>query len=423
MAELSEVKRARVAAIAAETPSAVSFRIAESAGFFAHVAPFVRERRPSQARRGGEIAQAVLCPIWVATASRFAPEAARALVEAWIAASLGGSEGELAAASSRARREAGQALRDVLAEGGEDRRWLDSLIGVRGFSEDLAAAAALLVCGEDVETALAAWPALIKTLDEARLDELRALHDALVAETPEMGPILLLIVARRLARPAQILRAVTRISRHTHDFQVEAADIALVGDALIDEAEALQAAFASPPRSGFDPEPLLRALERFAHIVCGMPQEFEIRREGRWGRRLYAMRGQAADRLEAYCHRAVEAVAAVTPRQEQGLLMPELSEPLSPDHLAEACAYGHFLKGTGMLDQHAGFVRARAQALKACVDRLDKQTDLLIGLAQNSDAVSRAAARSHLEALAALVDILHGPAAGAVLRRRIAAAA
>ena len=153
-----------------------------------------------------------------------------------------------------------------------------------------------------------------------------------------------------------------------------------------------------------------------------MTEEFEIRKNGAWGRRLYALKGRAARDLEQICEAAGRVVELVTPRRMigGGRWTPEAASMLDPRHVREAVERARFLRLSKILDHRAAFGGARAKALLQLDARLDSQVDALLELAHSG--VEREGALAHLQALAEVVRELRGEEAGHIVRRRAAAA-
>ncbi|MGD2134385.1 MAG: hypothetical protein PVI23_16465, partial [Maricaulaceae bacterium] len=299
--------------------------------------------------------------------------------------------------------------------------------GGRGQSQvsdqmQLTDAAAILGAVGEIDAALAEWPARVRHVEHDHVLTIRALHEQLSATWPEIGPALLLVVMDRLERPWHVLRALERIARTRRDTVIEATEFSSIGEVLIDIAEEAASAFAPGEPGRFQERPAIAALEVFAGIASGMTEEFDIRKNGAWGRRLYALKTRAARHLEAICNAAVEAVEEITPRHAlangQWAAAPE--EHLDPDDVETAAEYAAFLRESKVLDQRAAFAGARAKALSAVEGRLESQIDALLRDAHAND--ERQGALAQLEALAIVVAAFEGEDAGQIVRRRAAAA-
>lgn len=285
------------------------------------------------------------------------------------------------------------------------------------------ALAAVIAATPIFDLAFDQMPRRIEELQEGAIANMRRAYEALMSEFVEAGPTLLLILGARLIRPAQVMRALRRIAGQSYDYLIEGTDFSIVGDWLLDEAEAEISIFVQDGQSA---DVVLRAVERFAAIVAGMTDEFEIQKTGAWGKRLFAMRSRAASILERHCARAVNCVEIVTPRRGDirsgvgGLL---LDKPLEASAIRDAVDAVTFLRVTSGIDERAAFASARNKALAHIRDRLDLQADALITAAGSVEPARREAAIAQMEAIVALVAVLDGRNPASVLMRRARVAA
>ncbi len=328
-----------------------------------------------------------------------------------------------------AARKLAQAQRRVLAPllrslvSSSELRDIETLERLVGGPKRRAAAGHVAVALEHTEVvygALASWEQGLRQLDEDRVDALREAYESATAIAPEVGPVLLMVGARRLAKPAQILRVVGRIARSTNEFMVENTDLSIIGELLIDEAEAVARQFAAPKRARFDDAAMVAAVSRYADIVYGMTEEFQLSKDGAWGGRLFALKSAASVSLQSLCERVVDAVEAATPRRVD----PKSKRwapggQVSDDEAADAAAYIRFLRNTAVIDERAAFASARRAALNEVTKRVETYCDALVGSVEADDQEKAAL----LSVLSMVVSALSGEEAAAVMRRRSAAAA
>jgi hypothetical protein len=287
----------------------------------------------------------------------------------------------------------------------------------------LAAFSALLGGEREIRARLESWPARVKHVVEEHIVAVRELHDALAATTPEVEPSLLILVMGRLERPWHVLRMLDRIARTNNDTLIEATEFVAVGEILIDRAEADARCFRPARGEPIHADKVLAALERFAGVASGMTEEFQIRRNGRWGSRLYTLKTRAARDLEEMCKSAMDVVNAVTPRVSHagGKWSADVSRPIDESEIATAAQFARFLRGSKVLDHRAAFAGARTNAMSRIDARLTSQVEALLTLAHSGE--SRDEALAHLRALAAVVGEFEGREAGEIVLRRAAAAA
>lgn len=367
--------------------------------------------------RGGLVARSTVETFWRwATEGPLAEESAAA--EAAHAAACAGDPSAAEAVLAAYRSSLAEAARGLVESQGEGLDLRDRKAGLA----QLGSLAAALACEARIQALLATWPERLKHVAEPQIAEVRALHDMLAVERPEVEPSLLLLVMARLERPWQILRMLERIAKTNSDILVEATEFVSVGEVLIDRAEADAACFRTLPSEPFVADRVLPALERFAGVVSGMTEEFQIRRNGIWGGRLYALKARGARDLEEICKAAVEWVEAATPRatQPNGAWSADVSRPPEAYVVSTAAEYARFLRGSKVLDQRAAFAGARGAAMTRIEGRLSAHVESLLDFAHAGE--FREESLAALRAVASVVGEFEGAESRDVLLRRAAAA-
>lgn len=382
------------------------------ARFFAHARPLIKPDAAAARRSPGTVfARADAEAIWTRVVERVGKE-------------------RLDDVSRRMRRASGPAHSQAVLDDVDEMRATEApelLTEMRaanaGSNDRRVALAAVLAATPTLDRAFHDTPRKIEELQESVIGNVRRAYEELRSEHVEAGPCLLLILGARLVRPAQVMRALRRIAGQSRDYLVEGTDFSIVGDWLLDEAEAEISIFV---QDGQCAEIVLRAVERFAAIVAGMTDEFEIHKTGAWGKRLFAMRARAASILERHCAKAVSCVEAVTPRRGDmrfGAKSLVLDKPLEASAIRAAVDAVTFLRVTSAIAERAAFASARTKALNQISDRLNLQADALIAAAGAEEPERRDVAIAHMEAIVALVTVLDGRNPASVLMRRARVAA
>jgi hypothetical protein len=290
------------------------------------------------------------------------------------------------------------------------------------FRPQLSVIAALLAAESKIRNRLDVWPPKIKHVMEEHVAGVRELHDALTATWSEIEPALLVLVMARLERPWHVLRILERIARANSDTLVEATEFVAIGEILIDRAEVDARCFRVAHGEPINADRIITALERFAGVASGMTEEFQIRRNGVWGSRLYTLKARAARDLEALCGSAVELVDAITPRVSHsgGKWSADASHTVDDVRIMAAAQLCRFLRCSKVLDHRAAFAGARSKAMTRIEGRLTSQVEALLTLAHAGEVRDQALAQ--LRALASVVAEFEGREAGDILLRRAAAA-
>jgi len=266
------------------------------------------------------------------------------------------------------------------------------------------------------------WPSPVKHVNAEHVSAVYSAHLELGAANPDIEPALLHIVMDRLQRPWQVLRVLERIAKTTNDTLIEATEFVALGDVLIDRAARDAENFTLLPGEPLLADRVLLALESFSGITSGMTEEFNIRHDGRWGKRLYPLKASAARRLEELCVLAKAAIDRVTPRRGGSSGGPDVSETLDETTIADAVEFARFLAKTQVLDQRVAFTGARSRAMAHVDMRLEQQIDALLSMAHDGQGDDREGALAQLAMLAKVVTQFHGGEAATIVRRRAAAA-
>jgi len=288
--------------------------------------------------------------------------------------------------------------------------------------EQARTASATLDADAKIFGLIGGWARPVKRVGAEHVSAAYSVHLELGAANPDIEPALLHIIMDRLQRPWHVLRVLERIAKTTTDTLIEATEFVALGDVLIDIAVRDAESFRLLPGEPLIADRVLVALESFSGITSGMTEEFNIRHDGRWGRRLYPLKARAARQLEELCVLAEAAIDRATPRRGGMTWAPEASESLDQTTIADAVEFARFLAKTQVLDQRVAFTEARSRAMAHVERRLDVQIDALLAIAHDGQVEQREGALAQLNMLAEVVTQFHGGEAATIVRRRAAAA-
>ena len=157
-------------------------------------------------------------------------------------------------------------------------------------------AAVLLRTAGPVREGLREVPEMVKDPTDKLLVYIRDAYEAALAVEPDAGVWFLYFVMERFKRPWYILRVFQRLDRRGDDFLVSRTDTSGIGDALLKDAEYFVDQI-KPPTNMEEAEASVEALKHFAAVTMGMTREFNIRKDGPWGQKLFALRADAARAL------------------------------------------------------------------------------------------------------------------------------
>lgn len=255
------------------------------------------------------------------THARFSEDGLRAVervcaldLKAWKAA--GGDE----AARQAWRENAAQQIvsRIDAAQGDKDvKSGLSEAFGP-GFAEELADVVCLLRHDAVLTQELSHLPEAIANLTQEQVAEIRDAYERICAGAPDASLWLLKIITARLEKTAQIFRIVEKIGKRSDDALVSKTDLADVGDLVLATAEFHAARFLKPPSDLNEADAAGHALAKYVEVTIGMTREFGIRKDGRWGKTLFAIRAKASGSLETFFKQVEKSFSRALPHPAKG---------------------------------------------------------------------------------------------------------
>ncbi|VAV99727.1 hypothetical protein MNBD_ALPHA06-736 [hydrothermal vent metagenome] len=287
----------------------------------------------------------------------------------------------------------------------------------------------ILSFAEEISELVSSWPDEIKELDDRYLLPLRDLNDLLVETDPDITPLLLLMLKTRLKYPQYILRAIERLSRQKSDLVVVNTDMYLIAEVLMDEAEELLLEAKNPIETGARVDEISTAMKRFANIVSGSREEFEISPTSVWGKRLYDIANQAVSfwsrRLKLCWEKIDEATPRVRTKSFLGgsLTGPDLRAPLDAQVSKSAIVNAYLLKQITHQASKIGFSSVSDEINVLVEERLRVSEDNLIDLLGDPGEIGLDILDNHFSTLVKIVRNFHGDEPANIINRRGAAAA
>lgn len=323
------------------------------------------------------------------------------------------------------RVEAGEALKAFLETASGDRKMESRIVTMWGAGgrETAELAATLLIHDTVLKDALRGIPEEITDFDPELCTHVRDVYDDLSERAPDAGVWMLLLLMTRLTKTAQIFRAVEKIGRRSDDQLISKTDLAAVGDAVLKDAEFYATRFRRAPASIEDADEAVAGLASFVTVTVGMTREFGIRKDGQWGKTLFALRAQASSDLEKLVSGTKKALDAALPEPKKGkggILIPVKC----PDEavIVRAEAQLRFLGGAGDWASQAAIGSVQKKAEDAAIDALEECCGHLINVLQHSDGETQQLASAGLDVIARLQGALGQDESASLTRRRNAAA-
>lgn len=387
--------------------------------FFAPLAPVSgdpEQDRPSRALTP----EALQIVLWTWLKDTLAPDIAAEASATVSDAEAEGSPGKLDQARIKAAALILDAVEAAEAEPKAAKK-LRARLGVDDF-DAVRRAAVILRTSPELRRALEGLPAKIPDMSDALSAAIRDRYEAASEADPDAAIWVLYLMMARMDKPWKLLRVFERIARREDDLLVSQTDMAVIGEALLADAEHVIKGFADPPQTEGEARAAAQALADFAAITVGMTREIGIRKDGEWGKRLFEVRSRASDQMARIHEAAQEAFKLATP--EGGGLRVRVKTPPGPGEpgFERASALGVFLILTKDDAGRAAVGNAHAEAISAIRERLEAVSQKYLNSLRGAQAEEVDNARIRLGEVAQLMESVGEKEAAAVLLRRVAAA-
>lgn len=218
------------------------------------------------------------------------------------------------------RNQAAERIESLIAQAETDKSLRTRLTEALGtdYSSLIVDAACLLSHDAQLTDALKPFDKKITDFLPESVTQARDAYDRICADAPDASLWFLKILTARLTRTAQIFRVVEKIGRRSDDALVSKTDLADVGDLVLANADFYAGKFDQPPATLDEAEMAGRALEEFAKISVGMTREFGIRKDGRWGKTLFATRAKASSALDEFFKQVEKEFVRAIPHVAKG---------------------------------------------------------------------------------------------------------
>ena len=377
---------------------------------------------PSKEKRKGRIARSAIAPVWTWLTESLIPDEATAYGVRLREAVLGWQLEDAEACAAEFRATAAKTLRAALASPSERKALLQIANGAPVL-EDADEIAILLDAGDAIVQVQNVVPRYCPGLSEERLLALRTIYDQLVQTVPDAVPYVAVVAMKRLERPWEALRLPLMIARQSQDTLISSTDMGLVGETLLADLDSCAMAIRSVRQPQFDAATLVENLKRFALISAGIVKEVEMRRDGRWGKRLMGDRAAVAEIMESMMRRAPREILAALPTLKIGSYaggpkMPDVSHAPDGEKSSRARSYAALLAGCRPVAPTAAFGAALSDADNEITTALTRYCDDLVAELRAAEGERLANAVGYLSVAIDLATILFSAEEAEFLRRR-----
>jgi hypothetical protein len=260
-------------------------------------------------------------------------------------------------------------------------------------------------------------------LNDDLLNDLRNIHDNLAATSPDAAPYVAVIAMNRLAHPWEALKIPQIITNQTQDTLISSTDMGLVGDVLFANIEFHGSAVRAARHPVFDPDVLIGHLAHFTELSSHIVREIEVRRGGKWGKRLLADRTAVADAMENLLEHAGKDILAMLPILQSGSYgggpkCADLSKPVDDEKAERGLRYGKLLAGGAMYAAMGSFAAVQRDTMDEVIQHLRGYNEDLIKEMRVPDSDVQPGVTRQFELAAELTALIFSPEEAELLRRR-----
>jgi len=227
----------------------------------------------------------------------------------------------------------------------------------------------------------------------------------------------------RLAHPWEALKIPQIVTHQTQDALISGTDMGMVGELLLNDTEIHGNAVRASRHPAFDVDALIGHLARFTELSSHIVREIEVRRGGRWGKRLLADRAAVAETMDGLMERAPKEVLAMLPVHKSGSygggpLCADLSRPVDAKKSERGLRYAKLIAGSAPYAAMGSFAATQRDAMDDVSQHLRGYNEDLIKEMRVPEGERQPGAEHQFELAAELTALIFSPEEAEHLRRR-----
>lgn len=254
--------------------------------------------------------------------------------------------------------------------------------------------------------------------------QVRKLEDS----NPDAARELLLLTMSTLARPAEALRVLSKVSLGVDDRKLDMTEFSVIGRRVIGTASrSADLIEAASNKAVFDGVELAEIVEQYNQDLLGLEREAPLGHNGPWRGAMLAIRSRVGNRLDLLCQNATLALENVLPidRVQRHTVTwtnePRIGTRIDGQKLDLAVRHIAFVAASRLFAPVAGFGASRDRAAKQATVYVDMLSDALLRAARAHQ--RPAYFNQWVQATANIIEALEGISAAHLFERRIAACA
>ena len=371
-------------------------------------------------KQKARIARSSVAVVWRWLGQTLLPDAAAAYCAEIKQMTLAGRSEDSIARASVFWTFAAKQIREAIAA---DRKAVRAALQSDLVLADAEEMALLLSAGLEIAKIQTLLVKPVPQLTEELLHDLRDIHDRVAATVPDAASYVACVAMNRLAHPCEALKLPQLVTRQTQDTLISSTDMGLVGDVLFADIEFHGSAVRTTRHPTFDPDVLIGHLAHFVELSSNITKEIDMRRDGKWGKRLLADRAAVAETMEGLMEHAPKEVFAMLPVQKSGSYgggpkCADLSKAVDDEKAQRGLRYARLVAGCAPHAATGSFAAVQKDAMDAItVHLLGYNEDIIREMRAPPDERHPAVERQ-FELAAEMTALIFSPEEADLLRRR-----
>ncbi len=367
----------------------------------------------SVAPRAGQIRRASLPPVWQWLIREGAPDQAREFEQALSRGSETGASSEIEAAVRKLQLAATEAILNITARGGDQRRTL-ARVGPPDVIEDLQPIALLLQAREAIDALNGRLPSFLRVFNDPQIVTVTAALNVPTLQTPQLLPFALSLVMQRLTAPWQIIRLAVKMAVSDDELRVAATPYGIAVTIVLHDLSCRASTLRTDIRRGhFDN--VSEHLKILHDGVRGLRTELDLRNDSTWGRQLASIRAEISNSLQSEIDSVPGRVRRLL-RQRADKDIP-VGAQLDAGEVNETAALIDFVAVCRTYASELAINEVTLRTFSDLQHYVEQSTEALVQSLRGSEGKNRAYRQMQVTAAIRFCDVLFGPDYASLMSR------